>query len=163
MSLDPKRDLTIERAIDAPPHLIWQAWTKPEHLKQWFTPRPWKTAECEVDLKPGGIFRVVMQSQEGELYPNLDACYLEIVENERLVWTMGLEPGYRPATQKSPDSPFFTCIVSIKPKGKGSLYSIVAMHRDEENCKQHDAMGFYEGWGTVVDQLAEYAPTIKAQ
>ena len=60
---DPRLDLILERIVDVPPELVWAAWTTPEHVKQWFTPAPWKTVECEIDLRPGGIFRTVMRSR----------------------------------------------------------------------------------------------------
>jgi len=86
---DPKLDLVFERIVDVPRELIWTAWTTPEQLKQWFTPAPWKTVDCEIDLRPGGLFRTVMRSPEGQEFPGV-SCYLEIVENERLVWTNAL-------------------------------------------------------------------------
>ena len=51
--LDPKTDLVLERVVDVAPELVWKAWTTPEYLKQWFTPAPWKTVGCEIDLRPG--------------------------------------------------------------------------------------------------------------
>ena len=50
-------DLVLERVVDVPAHLIWKAWTEPEELKPWFCPKPWRTTEAEIDLRPGGIFR----------------------------------------------------------------------------------------------------------
>src|SRR6266850_1118177 len=78
---DPRLDLVLERIIDVPQELVWAAWTTPEHLKHWFTPVPWKTVDCEIDLRPGGIFRTVMRSPEGQEFPNL-GCYLEIIKKE---------------------------------------------------------------------------------
>ena len=63
---DPKLDLVLERIVDVPRELVWMAWTAPEHLKKWFTPVPWTTVDCEIDLRPGGIFRTVMRSPEAE-------------------------------------------------------------------------------------------------
>ena len=51
---DQKRDLVLERVVDVPPNLVWAAWTRPDYIKQWFTPVPWQTVDCEVDLRPGG-------------------------------------------------------------------------------------------------------------
>jgi uncharacterized protein YndB with AHSA1/START domain len=154
-SPDPKLDLVLERIVDVPRELVWQAWTVPEHVKKWFTPRPWTTVECEIDLRPGGIFRFVSESPEGERFPHV-GCYLEVIENERVVWTRALLPGYRPTNPKS-DVPVFTAIISLAPHGKGTKYTAIAMHQDEEGCRQHDKMGFHEGWGTVLDQLVEVA------
>jgi uncharacterized protein YndB with AHSA1/START domain len=101
---DPAYDLLLERYVDVKPAQVWAAWTEPQRLVKWFCPRPWQTVECEIDLRPGGIFRTVMQSPEGERLPQNLACYLEVVTNERLVWTTALEPGYRPAKLDAPDS-----------------------------------------------------------
>ncbi len=93
---DPRLDLVLERIVDVPRELVWKAWTTPEYLMKWFTPVPWMTVECEIDLRPGGVFRTVMRSPEGVDHPNT-GCYLEVVENEKLVWTDALEQGYRPS------------------------------------------------------------------
>ena len=66
---DSKLDLVLERVVDVPRELVWAAWTKPEHIMKWFTPAPWTTVDCEIDLRPGGIFRTVMRSPEGQEFP----------------------------------------------------------------------------------------------
>ncbi len=91
-AVSPQYDLVLQRVVPVSPELIWAAWTRPEHITQWFTPAPWTTPSAEVDLRPGGIFRTVMRSPEGDENDN-SGCYLEIVENERLVWTGALGPG----------------------------------------------------------------------
>ena len=149
--LDPKLDLVLERVVDVPPALVWEAWTKPEHLRHWFTPKPWTVAHCEVDLRPGGTFRTVMRGPDGEEH-DVAGCYLEIVPQQRLIWTDALLPGYRPSA-----NPFFTAIVELEPAGKGTRYRATAIHRDEDGRKKHEEMGFHQGWGTVLDQLVEYA------
>ena len=153
LEIDPKLDLVLARSIDVPPALVWEAWTKPEHLIQWFVPRPWTIADCEIDLRPGGIFRTVMRSPEGTEFP-YTGCYLEIVPGKRLVWTNVLLPGYRPATVG--DGPAFTAVLSIEPEGTGTRYVATAIHRDEAGRAGHEAMGFHQGWGTVLDQLVAY-------
>src|SRR4030095_13833310 len=98
----------------------------------WFTPAPWKTVECEIDLRPGGIFRTMMQSPEGEKFPNL-GCYLEVVEQEKIVWTVALGPGYRPKNGVK-DVPIFTAILTFEKHAKGTKYTALVMHKDEEGC-----------------------------
>lgn len=146
---DPKLDLRLERSIDVPPRLVWAAWTEPGHLKEWFAPRPWTVAECTVDLRPGGRFRTVMRSPEGEEFPG-DGCFLEVVPQRRLVFTDALLPGYRPSP-----SPFFTTILSLEPKGDGTRYVATAMHAEPDARARHEEMGFAEGWGQCLDQLVE--------
>ena len=150
-AIDQKLDLVLERHADVSPAQVWKAWTTPEHLVKWFAPRPWTITECEIDLRPGGQLRFVMRSPEGELFPNV-GCYLEVVPNECLVWTDALLPGYRPAPE-----PFFTAVVMMESDGKGGTrYTAIAIHRDEDGRKRHEAMGFHEGWGQVFDQMVEH-------
>jgi uncharacterized protein YndB with AHSA1/START domain len=159
---DPNLDLFLERIIDVPPELVWRAWTTPEHVKKWFTPSPWTTVDCEINLRPGGVFRTVMRSPEGQTFPNV-GCYLEIVDNERLIWTNAVAPGYRP--NESPaacpgDSFYFTAVISIEPHEKGTKYSALVMHADVASCNRHEALGFHDGWGAALDQLITVAKTM---
>lgn len=151
--LNPKLDLVLERVIDVPPELVWKAWTQPEHLKKWFTPVPWQTVHCEIDLRPGGRFHTVMRSPEGQEFPG-DSCYLEVVENKRLVWTTALAPGFRPV--KPEEGAFhFTAIIALEKHGNGTKYMAIAMHMDEDGCRKHAEMGFHDGWGKALDQLVD--------
>lgn len=157
---DDRLDLVLERVIDVPPALVWTAWTDPEHLMPWFTPLPWKTVECEIDLRPGGLFRTVMQSPEGENFPNV-GCYLDIEKGRRLAWTSALGPGFRPLPEFTENGKpcaeiIFTAVISIEPHGDGTKYTALVMHRDEKGRKQHEEMGFHEGWGTALDQLVAF-------
>lgn len=151
--MNPKLDLVLERNLDVPAELVWMAWTRPEHLKKWYCPRPWMVTDCEIDLRPGGVFRTTMRGPEGD-EATYTGCYLEVVENRRLVWTLALEPGFRPSTYTS-DVPVFTAVITMEPHGSGTKFRAVAMHRDEEGRNTHDRMGFQEGWGTAIDQLVE--------
>ena len=148
---DPALDLVLEREIDLAPELIWAAWTRPELVMQWFTPAPWKTTGFEIDLRPGGVFRTVMCSPDGQEFPNA-GCYLEVVENRRLVWSCALGPGFRPLNNAS--APFtFTAIITLEPRAGGTSYRVHLLHGTAEGCKQHDEMGFHAGWGAALDQL----------
>jgi uncharacterized protein YndB with AHSA1/START domain len=151
---DPKLDLVLERVVDVPPEKVWAAWTQPEHLVKWFTPRPWSTVDCEVDLRPGGIFRFVMRSPEGEDHDNVGCC-LEVVENERLVWTDALAPGWRPKSE-----PFMTAVIMMEPHGKGTRYTAIAIHKDEDTRAKHEEMGFHDGWSKALDQLVEHVKSM---
>jgi uncharacterized protein YndB with AHSA1/START domain len=151
---NPDLDLVLERVADVRPELVWLAWTKPEHVRKWFTPAPWTVSECEIDLRPGGIFRTIMRSPEGQEFPNV-GCYLEIVPNRRLIWTDALLPGYRPS-----EKPFFTAILTFEPDGDATRYHALVVHRDEAGKKKHEEMGFHMGWSTALDQLVAHARTM---
>lgn len=152
---NPKLDLVLERVVDAPPELVWECWTVPEHLMKWFTPKPWRTTECEIDLRPGGIFRTKMEGPNGEVGGGT-GCYLEVVPKSRFVWTGALGPGWRP--NATAGVPFlFSAMIEIIPEGKGTRYRATAMHTDEAGAKAHDEMGFTHGWGAALDQLVELA------
>lgn len=147
---DPERDLVIEREIDVPVALVWKAWTTPAHLRQWFVPKPWTITACEMDLRPGGVFSTVMRSPEGQEFPNL-GCYLDVVPEERLIFTDTLLPGFRPSP-----NPFFTAALLLAPNGSGTRYTAIALHGDAEGRKKHEEMGFYDGWNTVIDQMVDF-------
>ncbi|MGH9031410.1 MAG: SRPBCC family protein [Acidimicrobiia bacterium] len=154
--VDPNLDLVLEREVDIAPELVWRAWTTPELLTQWFTPKPYETPHCEIDLRPGGIFRTVMRSPEGEEMDEA-GCYLEVVPNERLVWTGALGPGYRPQPSELP----FTAVIELQPSGSGGTrYRAIAIHQDPAGRASHEEMGFAEGWGAALDQLVALAKTL---
>ena len=150
---DPKFDLLLERTTDVPVELVWKAWTDPEQLKQWWTPAPWTTVEAEIDLQPGGIFRTVMQSPEGEKHNNLGS-YLEVIPNERLIWTGALKPGFRPQATSVLGEILFTVVTTFeKTATGGTKYTAQVMHQTEEHKVKHDDMGFQAGWGAAWAQL----------
>lgn len=150
VKIDPKLDLVLEREIDVPVELVWKAWTTPEHLKEWFVPKPWSIVACEIDLRPGGTFSTTMRSPEGEEFPNLGS-FLEVTPLERLIFTDTLLPGYRPAPK-----PFFTGVLELSRIGSGTRYKAIAIHGNEETRKNHEEMGFHDGWGTVATQMVDY-------
>ncbi len=150
-------DLSFTRIVDAPRAQIWRAWTEPDLLKPWFCPLPWTTINAEIDLRPGGLFHTMMRSPEGKEFPN-QGCYLEVIKNQKLVWTNALLAGFRPsapsATCGDQQVDFkFTATVELADHPDGTRYSATVIHADEAACKQHAAMGFEQGWGIALDQL----------
>jgi uncharacterized protein YndB with AHSA1/START domain len=148
------RDLVLTRIIDAPPDKLFRAWTEPELIKQWFTPRPWTVAHAETDVRPGGANLIVMRSPEGEEFPNR-GVYLEVVRDERLVITDAYTSAWEPA-----DKPFMTVILSFEPAGGKTRYTALVRHWTAADREAHEKIGFHEGWGRATDQLAELADMI---
>jgi len=151
---DPALDLELRREIEVPPHLVWRAWTEPELLKRWFTPAPWRTTACELDLRPGGRFHTVMEGPNGERHDNA-GCVLAVVPVALFVFTDSLGPGFRPL-----DGGFMTGSVELSPTPTGTLYVARALHKDGDARKRHEEMGFHQGWGAALDQLVALARTL---
>lgn len=156
--INPRTDLVLERFIDAPRHLVWEALTKPEHLKEWYMPKPWgAVSACEMDARPGGIFSIDITTGEGQEFPNL-GCFLEVVPMERLVWTSMLFPGYRPAVFD--DIPI-TAIVTMETVGTGTRYVFTALHRDEADFESNKASGWQQGTEIALDQFVAHVRSLK--
>lgn len=150
--INPALDLVLDRVVSVAPGRVWRAWTEPAHLMRWFTPAPWTTVACEIDLRPGGRFSTTMRSPEGVTQPPSLGCYLEVVPERRLVFTDALGPGYRPTGQG-----FMTAFILLEPQANGTRYVAVAKHADESTRRRHEEMGFHAGWGTALDQLVVVA------
>lgn len=147
-------ELSLSRFIAVPRQAIWRCWTEPELIKQWFTPRPWTTPVVEMDLRVGGGSHMIFRGPEGQEFPN-DGVYLEIVPNERLVFTDAYRAGWVPS-----EKPFMTGIIALKDEGQGTRYDASVRHWREEDMKQHEQMGFHDGWGKATDQLEALARTL---
>jgi uncharacterized protein YndB with AHSA1/START domain len=158
LTIDPRLDIVFERFIDAPTQLVWEALTRPEHLKEWYMPKPWgSVSNCEMDVRPGGIFRIDIATANGQEVPNL-GCFLEVVPRERLVWTSMLFPGYRPAVF---DDVPITAIMTMESVGTGTRYVFTALHRDEADCEKDKASGWQEGTDIALDQLVAHVQSMK--
>jgi uncharacterized protein YndB with AHSA1/START domain len=158
IAINPQLDLVFERFIDAPKRLVWEALTKPEHVKEWYMPRQWgRVAHCEMDVRPGGIFRIDIAVGDGREVPNL-GCILDAVPMERLVWTSMLFPGYRPAVFD--DIPI-TAIITMESVGEGTRYVFTALHRDEGDLVKNKESGWKEGTEIATDQLVEHVKSMK--
>lgn len=159
-------DLVLERTLNAPRDLVWKAWTDPQLLKQWFAPKPYEISEVEMDLRPGGIFRIRMVGPDGFDTGHGNAgCVLEVVDGERLVWTSALAPQFRPAEMATEGCESFpmTAVVTFADAGNGkTAYKAVALHRNAADREKHEQMGFHDGWGTVAGQLEEFAQSLRA-
>jgi len=156
--IDPKLDFVLERFIDAPTQLVWEALTKPEHLKEWYMPKAWGTTpHAELDVRPGGMFSIDIATGDGQEFPNL-GCFLEVVPMERLSWTSMLFPGYRPATFDDIPSP---PIVTLETVGSGTRYVFTALHRSEADLAENKSSGFYQGTEIAIDQLVEHVMAMK--
>ncbi|MBP2298645.1 SRPBCC family protein [Azospirillum picis] len=146
---NPDLDLTISRIIKAPRALVWRAWSDPASFEQWWIPAPTICKVIDLDLRPGGSFLTHKSEGGGPFEHHLAGCFLEVVDGERIVFTNLLTGGWRPAEQG-----FVTAIISFRDHPDGTEYGAHLMHRNAADRRMHEDLGFYQGWGAVISQLA---------
>ncbi len=148
-------ELVLERIIDAPPEKVFKAYTDPAILAQWFAPKPWKIVDPIIEPRVGGRFNFTMHGPDGEVFPN-SGVFLDVVPNRRIDHHrrlhLRLEAG-GPALHGRPGRHGADRRRQDEIHGHGR-------HWNAETMKQHEQMGFHEGWGTVADQLAEIVKTL---
>src|SRR5882757_6166727 len=142
------RELVLTRMIDAPREKVYRAWTEAELLKQWFAPLPWTTPSATLDVRPGGANTIVMRGPDGNEFPN-SGVYLEVVKNERLVFTDAYTRAWEPSQK-----PFMTVILTFEDAGGKTKYTARVRHWTVADREAHEKMGFHQGWGQCADQLA---------
>lgn len=155
MTAETKFMLELIREFDAPREKLYRAWTDPELLKEWFTPRPWTVSLAQLDVRPGGANLIVMNGPNGEEFPNR-GVYLDVVPNEKLVFTDAYVSAWVPS-----EKPFMTAEILFEDIGGGrTRYTARAHHWTAEDMEAHEQMGFREGWGKAADQLGELVAKI---
>lgn len=146
-------DLTISRIIKAPVPLVWKAWAEREHFEKWWIPEPIVCRVVKMDMRPGGGFETEMSEAGGDFKPHVEGCFLDIVPQQRIVFTTCLTEGWRPL------EPWLalTAVITMEADGDATRYTARVMHRNDEDCRKHEEMGFHDGWGTAIDQLGKLA------
>ena len=148
-TLTKDRDLIMTRLIDAPPERVFEAWTRPELLKLWFAPLPWTTPIVETDVRAGGSSLIVMRSEDGTDFP-YQGVYLEVVKNEKLVFTNAYTKAWEPAAK-----PFTTVILTFEPHAGMTKYTALVRHWSVADREAHEKMGFHKGWPICAQQMAD--------
>lgn len=156
--VNPTLDFTIERFIDAPTQLVWEALTTPAHLMEWYMPKRWgRVVRCDMDVRPGGIFRVDIALHDGPTFPNV-GCIVDVAPMQRLIWTSMLFPDFRPAVFD--DIPI-TAVMTMEPAATGTRYVFTAMHRDAADLEKNRESGFFEGTEIAIDQFVAHVISLR--
>ena len=148
---DETIDLKLEQLIAARPETVWRCWSDPELFSQWFAPPTVTVRDVDYQFFAGGKANLTMVLPDSTVMP-LEGCVLEALPAKRLVTTDALKAGYRPA-----EKPFMTAIYDLEPSKSGTRYSAMVLHPTNVERQQHIDMGFYDGWGTTLKQLAGLA------
>ena len=149
------RDLVLTRIVDVPRDKLFRCWTDPALIVRWFTPPPWRTVRAEMDVRAGGSSLIVMRGPDGTEMPSR-GVYLEVVKNERLVFTDAFVSAWEPS-----DKPFMTGVLTFEDIGGGKTrYTARVHHWTLADKEAHEKMGYHAGWGIATDQLAALAATL---
>ena len=136
------RTLTLERTLNAPIKLVWEAWTNSEHIAQWWGPKGMNTKVIEHDFKVGGQWKYSMLMPDGNEFIT-EGVYSAIVELEKIISSAD----FKPMTEGVEIQALF------EADGEKTKFTFNVVHETEEYCKQQEAMGFYNGWASTFDRL----------
>lgn len=142
----PAFELVLERVIDAPRERVYEAWTSPKQMAQWFAPKPYKLIIHTMDFRPGGRFSMAMRGPDGEDFP-FTGTYREIVPPEKLSWTGEFASG--PADQIS-------TVVTFEEQGQQTRVHVRQTFHVMTPEIEHATKGAQQGWTMTLDQLAEF-------
>jgi len=150
LTMPSERELVITRFFDAPPELVWEAMTKPEHVKQWWGPRSMTMSVCEIDLRPGGAWRYAQIGPDGQEYA-FSGEYREIVPPERLVSTEGFEA--------MPGHDYLVTVTFEEHGGKTKMTSHL-LYQNGADRDGHLQSGMEPGMQETFDRLDEHLATL---
>ena len=147
------RELVVTRTINGPARLVFEAWSKPELLKQWWVPKSFGLSliSCEADVRVGGGYRLVFRHPAAPEPMAFYGKYLEVVPASRLVWTNEETGGSGQVTT-----------VTFEEKGEKTLVVLHELYPSKEALDDAIASGSTSGMGETFDQLDEFVATLAA-
>jgi uncharacterized protein YndB with AHSA1/START domain len=144
--MSESNELSVTRYIAAKPDKVWEVMT--ERQEEWWCPVPWRAKVDRQERRPGGVCNMTFHGPDGEAMPQ-NGIYLAYDEGRRFATTDAVTGDLQPS------GPFMIGIWEIEPEGSGTRYTARARHWRDEDRKEHEAMGFVEGWEACAAQLAE--------
>lgn len=161
-------EFVISRVFDAPRELVWQSWTEPRHLAQWWGPRGMTNPVCELEVRPGGAYRIVMRAPDGAEYP-MEGIFREVVAPARLVLTMdcsGHPDAWHDLVDPNRDKtkkPRVELLQTVTFENLGGKTRLT-VRTTFASLALRDAMlkmGMTEGWSQSLDRLTEWVASAR--
>jgi uncharacterized protein YndB with AHSA1/START domain len=134
--------LMTRRTIAADVKRVFEAWTRPEHLRAWWGPRPVRCSEAEVDLRIGGHYRIVNDLPDGS-HIVIEGMFTAIEPPTKLVYTWNVSPG-----------PETTEVVTVMFEARGDTTEVIVVHEHIATQAQRDS--HEEGWIGCLDGLERF-------
>jgi uncharacterized protein YndB with AHSA1/START domain len=150
------REVVIIRVFDVPARFLFEAYSKPEHLRRWFGPKGWPLTLCEVDFRVGGRYRFAMTGPNGEQNRPFGGVYLEIVPHRRIVFDNGFEA---PGAGKM----VMTVTFDEAPDGRTTTLTLHTLFASAAMRDEYVGLGFVEGVGSGYDQLVDVVAELQAR
>ncbi len=140
-----KRTVVIKRTLKAPRKLVWEAWTQPEHIANWWGPTGMETKIVMHDFQVGGKWEYTMKMPDGNDFI-ANGEYLQIVDMELIETTAN----FKPMTAG------VTLVILLKDQGDDTEFTFKVIHPTVAYRKQQEEMGIYNGWGSTFDRLEDH-------
>ncbi len=142
------RELVVNRVLKAPRELVFETWTDPKHLANWWGPKGFTITIHEADIRPGGVWRYLMHGPDGVDYPNrID--YVEVVKPERLVYAHGSD-------EENDPSQFHVTVTFDKEGNKGTSLTMRSIFPSAEDLRiAVENYGAVEGAMSTLDRLED--------
>ena len=153
-SVEPEseREFVMTRVYDAPARLLYEAYSKPEHIKRWFGPEGWPVTRCEMDFRVGGSYRFAMTGPDGKENTPFGGQYLELVPGKKIVFDDAFEA---PGAQK------MVVTVTFDEKDGRTTLTVRTLFASVAAKNEHLGMGYEPGLGSSLDNLGKLAATLR--
>lgn len=145
MNNETNRTVTIERIYKAPLALVWEAWTNPEHIANWWGPKGMQTRVLEHEFKVGGKWKYAMAMPDGNDFIS-EGTYSEIIPMKKIVTSADFKPMTEGVELQ----------ILLEKDGKNTKFTFKVIHPTEEYKIQQEKMGIYNGWGSTFDRLEAF-------
>lgn len=152
LSLTSDLEFTLTRVFDCPRRLVFEAWTQPQHMRQWYGCGMAELLVCEIDLRVGGAYRFIMRQPDGST-GKIHGVYREVTAPSRLIYTQA----YISEAFASPHALITTSFVEAR--GKTTLTS-TALHETRADRDAHLASGVERGAAASLDSLERHLATM---
>jgi len=141
--------IKVKREFDANPEQVWNAWTNPEILNQWWAPKPWKTDTKEMDFKPGGRWLYAMRGPEGEEHWSF-SDYTSISPKDNFQFSDGFCDNEGNVNDETPKSEWN---IDFKDLGNSTLVDVKIKYDSLKDLEAFIQMGFKEGFTMAMENL----------